>query len=175
MIWCESKTLPGFSCCCVINRLFIQPSLFYPSHYVSDQLLTLRSCANFISERRRHVQTVLIVFESAPLSINQSADVRGESMAAWWGGDTWRGRGKVWQSLTVGTEDPGCFEADGERGRESEAEVERVSFYRKGEKKPHTLCISPLGNGESEKCGKGGEGVEKKIGYEKNMKERNRH
>lgn len=60
-----------------------------------------------------------------------------------------QGRGEVWQSLTVGTDDPGCFGADGgERGRESEAEVETVNFYRKedeGTADPFPPCVSPSG------------------------------
>lgn len=91
-------------------------------------------------------------------SISQSADVRGEWVAARkgeGGGDgVMRGRGKVWQSLTVGTKDPGCFGAHGERGRESEAEVEWVSVYRKAAKEPDILFflwILPLGGKENRK------------------------
>lgn len=58
-------------------------------------------------------------------------------------------------------------------GRESEAEVERVSLYRsreEGTTDPFSLCTSPLG--EEEKCERG---QKETKGYEKNMKERNRH
>ena len=64
----------------------------------------------------------------------------------------------------------------GERGRECEAEVERVSLYRKGDAGttgPSAPCISPLGT--RKRLRGGAKERQNKKGYEKNMKERNRH
>lgn len=86
----------------------------------------------------------------------------------------WRGRGKDWQSLTVGTKDPGCFGADGERGRESEAEVERVSFYCKGDEGTtdpfFSLHFTFRKTKIRERCGKGAKRKKKRIWKEHERK-----
>lgn len=92
-------------------------------------------------------------------SINQTADIRGEWMASMVKGEGGRrghGRGKVWQSLTVGTKDPGCFGADGERGQWERGRGREGELPWQGDEgttDPFSLRISPLG--ERKKCRKG--------------------